>query len=350
VRTLIASTAMALVLAGPIWAQQQTEQPAGDTTQVETQTMAQGGFYEPQQSDMLVANLIGAQVYAPQTGEAQTGGTAQPAETDAAAAEGAPETQPLEAETAETAPEAGGTATMAGGSGPISQDELNQMENIGAVDDMIIDEQGELQAVVLDIGGFLGIGSRVVALSTDEIDFRRGQDDPSEIYVVSRAGSDTLENAPEFDRSMLEDQEMAQADGEAAPATAESQPMAQDEMAGDTWRGDRQPMVAPDMQREGYAMAEAQQFTADTLMGANVYDANDENIGSVSDVVVSQADGSLEAVVIDVGGFLGLGTHTVAVGLDEMTVLQSEDGSDLRAYVDVTQEQLESMPEFDEAG
>lgn len=48
------------------------------------------------------------------------------------------------------------------------------------------------------------------------------------------------------------------------------------------------------------------------LQGKSVYDANGESIGEINDVLVSQ-DGSVNAVIIGVGGFLGIGEKDVAV-------------------------------------
>src|SRR5690606_4213673 len=50
----------------------------------------------------------------------------------------------------------------------------------------------------------------------------------------------------------------------------------------------------------------ADQISADNLIGTTVYGANDENVGEINDVVLSE-DGQIDAVIIDVGGFLGIG-------------------------------------------
>ena len=55
--------------------------------------------------------------------------------------------------------------------------------------------------------------------------------------------------------------------------------------------------------------------------------------------------GEVEYFVLDIGGFLGIGAHTVALGMDEVSVLH-DGGDDLRVYVDATREQLEQMPEY----
>jgi hypothetical protein len=51
---------------------------------------------------------------------------------------------------------------------------------------------------------------------------------------------------------------------------------------------------------------------ASKLTGVNVYNENDEKIGDINEVLVDR-EGKAEAVVIGVGGFLGLGEHDVAV-------------------------------------
>jgi sporulation protein YlmC with PRC-barrel domain len=238
----------------------------------------------------------------------------------------------------------------------IQQDELEGMDNIGSVSDVIVDEQGEIRAIVLDVGGFLGIGAREVALSTEEIEFGYDQENPDQFYVISQVTAEELENAPEFDRDQLRQQReegAGVAQDEQQDAAVGTDQQQQDQAAAapgaqqdQQWRGDRQTMAAPQMQREGFQEAEAQEITADNLLGANVYDINDENIGSVSDIVMG-AEGQAEYAVIDIGGFLGLGTHTVAIGFDEMQVLHDEGWADLRVYVDASQEELENMPEYE---
>ena len=59
------------------------------------------------------------------------------------------------------------------------------------------------------------------------------------------------------------------------------------------------------------------------------------------------AEGQSEAVLVDFGGFLGIGTHTVAVPLEELQVFRDE-GNNIRIYLPWTQAQLEALPEFDE--
>jgi sporulation protein YlmC with PRC-barrel domain len=50
----------------------------------------------------------------------------------------------------------------------------------------------------------------------------------------------------------------------------------------------------------------------------NVYDSNNSKIGDINDVLVSQNDGKITAVIVGVGGFLGMGEKNVAVSFNSV--------------------------------
>jgi sporulation protein YlmC with PRC-barrel domain len=108
--------------------------------------------------------------------------------------------------------------------------------------------------------------------------------------------------------------------------------------------GDQQTTAAID--RNQMQPTEMNQVRADDLIGSTVYGANDENIGNVGDVLLN-ADGGIDAVIVDVGGFLGLGTREVALGTDDVEFMRDE-GDNLYIYTAYTQEQLEAANEYDE--
>jgi sporulation protein YlmC with PRC-barrel domain len=58
-------------------------------------------------------------------------------------------------------------------------------------------------------------------------------------------------------------------------------------------------------------------WRAGKLNGVNVYNAQNEKIGDINDVLLDQ-QGKAQAVVIGVGGFLGMGEHDVAVPFDQI--------------------------------
>ena len=89
----------------------------------------------------------------------------------------------------------------------------------------------------------------------------------------------------------------------------------------------------------------ADQIAASTYIGQSVYNASDESIGEINDVIFTK-DGSVEAAVIGVGGFLGIGEKNVAVPLDTITVADVPNSDDLKLTTQETADTLKAAPEF----
>src|ERR1700677_1919401 len=53
------------------------------------------------------------------------------------------------------------------------------------------------------------------------------------------------------------------------------------------------------------------------VVGLSVYNDNNESIGSINDLLTDKS-GTIKAVVLGVGGFLGVGAHLVAVPFDKV--------------------------------
>lgn len=85
------------------------------------------------------------------------------------------------------------------------------------------------------------------------------------------------------------------------------------------------------------------QWLASKLIGLPVVGPTNEKIGSISDLVVDQS-GSVQAAVVDVGGFLGIGAKTVAIALREMTITRTGDGD--KATVRLARNELNLAPTF----
>ncbi len=238
---------------------------------------------------------------------------------------------------------------------PVTADQRAEWNDVGEINDVLISRDGQVEAVLLDIGGFLGLGEKTVAVSMDSLKFLRDNDDPDDIFVAVQGSQAMLEEAPEFQRAEMTDdmaaeEQTAEAETEMAAEEAEVDAEATETAeAAETMPSDDPAMTAwqrPAIEREGYARIEAGDLTAEDFEGANVYGVNDETIGEVENLVVTE-DGQIQEAIMDIGGFLGLGEHRIAVNFDEMEIIRSEDGSDLRVYISATQEQLESRPEYE---
>lgn len=211
----------------------------------------------------------------------------------------------------------------------IDADEIDGMQpdwaDIGEINDVILSRDGTVDAVLVDIGGFLGMGERQVAVGMEAIRFvgdGSTADQMDDFFIVMTGTRTDFEAAPEY---MV---------GDMTPAT--------DEVADDTTtQAMREPVV-----RDGYVVADVEYLTSDNLTGAVVYDANDEEIGNIGTLVLSP-EGQVTKAVIDVGGFLGMGEKPVALDLTDIDILRNEAGDDVRVYLTKTREELEAMAAFE---
>src|SRR5438552_12858937 len=58
-------------------------------------------------------------------------------------------------------------------------------------------------------------------------------------------------------------------------------------------------------------------WRASKMVGLSVYNDKNESVGSINDLLTDKT-GNIKAVVIGVGGFLGVGEHLVAIPLDKV--------------------------------
>ena len=80
---------------------------------------------------------------------------------------------------------------------------------------------------------------------------------------------------------------------------------------------------------------------ASKLIGSKVF-TGDTSIGQIEDVLVTLDHASVTAVILSVGGFLGIGDKLVAVPVNRIRV-----GPEARFITDLTKEQLANASAFD---
>jgi sporulation protein YlmC with PRC-barrel domain len=62
-------------------------------------------------------------------------------------------------------------------------------------------------------------------------------------------------------------------------------------------------------------------WRASKLMGLDVYNEANEKLGDINELILDK-DGKVSAVVIGVGGFIGMGEHDIAVGMDKLKFVE----------------------------
>ena len=77
------------------------------------------------------------------------------------------------------------------------------------------------------------------------------------------------------------------------------------------------------------------------LEGATIYDAEDHKVGTVAHV---HGSGPTSEIIVDVGGFLGMGAKPVSVPAADLDFMRDEKGG-VHAVTDWTKDSLKAMPE-----
>jgi sporulation protein YlmC with PRC-barrel domain len=83
------------------------------------------------------------------------------------------------------------------------------------------------------------------------------------------------------------------------------------------------------------------QVRASKVVGASVYNDQNQSIGSVDDVLMSDSDHKAGTAVISVGGFLGMGSKLVSVPFDQLKI-----ENDKIVMPGATKASLEGMPDY----
>lgn len=84
---------------------------------------------------------------------------------------------------------------------------------------------------------------------------------------------------------------------------------------------------------------------ASNVVGLDVYNAGNENVGEISDVAFD-ASKNVKGVILSVGGFLGMGSKYVVVDPAAVTIRYDEGAKAWKAAMNVTKDQLKAAPEY----
>lgn len=250
---------------------------------------------------------------------------------------------------------------------------LNGQEVVGTVTDLVLGGDGTFLALVVAAGG------KEIAVDHREVTWM--QFEPGRPALAMNAAAGRLENAPAFDRAAILGAGAGRSGGDpmnqnpAAPVVGEGGQLQDPSLLGgaDNMDDGTRPVAAQPQTIDGFpvtgaaqpqqrqgtsnlqpgttqqALTDAQtpqsEITSEDLVGMTVFGAEGEDIGSVHEVVVSP-DGAIEALVIDAGGFLGLGSHSVAVDFASTNFVENNG---MRAIqVGFTEDQLRGQPAYSE--
>lgn len=83
---------------------------------------------------------------------------------------------------------------------------------------------------------------------------------------------------------------------------------------------------------------------ADDIVGGHLVNQEGERIASINDILVDSS-GEPQGLLVGFGGFLGFMEKEVGVTLDRVEIVSNEDNE---YSSDLTEEEIESMPEYEE--
>lgn len=180
-------------------------------------------------------------------------------------------------------------------------------EAIGDINNLVISGNGDVTGVIIGVGGFLGAGEKNVAVSFEDLVAAKSAGESRR--VVLQTSKESLEAAPAFE-------------------TPDEQTADSDSM------NDLKTIAPGDIQSTDF-------------VGHRVYTMSNEWIGEVGDVVLS-SDGKLETIVVDFGGWFGIGEKPVSVSMDKVEFKSDGDqDGDYYVYVDMSKDEFEAAAEYD---
>ena len=228
----------------------------------------------------------------------------------------------------------------------VGSDVMNRRNNemVGQVSDLVLNKDGQVVAVIISVGGFLGIGDRDVAIGWDQIE-RRVDGDDITLSVDLPDGS--LDDAPEYDSDrsarytgmsamdrdrQRAEQGVAQHAGKSAEQRTAQGTAQRDQRASTEFSGNFLDAIP------------ANGFHSDNLIGKTVKSRqNDKSLGEISNLVLD-TNGHVVAVIISVGGLMGIGAHDVAIAWNQID--RQIDDDELTLWANLSEQSLKNAPRY----
>lgn len=231
-------------------------------------------------------------------------------------------------------------------------------DKIGDIEAVYVTPSGQIDTVIIGVGGFLGMGERDVAVKWSNLKVTDNGD-----KITAAMTKDSLKALPEYtykDRTyrgkVFSDAGVYNANGtRRADSTTTTMPSTssspRDSMTRtDTPRTTDRPAVSTTTTDRAAVRTTTKNFTktgemsADAIIGASVRNKANETIGEIKDIHVGK-DGAIKGAVVGVGGFLGVGERDVLMPWNQLQIAREGD-DDLVVKTDATKESLKAMPEY----
>jgi sporulation protein YlmC with PRC-barrel domain len=193
-----------------------------------------------------------------------------------------------------------------------------QNETVGEIKSIHLDVNGRADAVMVGVGGFLGIAEREVKLGWRDLRIANNVE-----FVSTHLSKEQIKALPEY---LYKDPTY--------------RGMVFGEMG--IWMPGHDNLAHNATVSTGDFNVDGQ-ISANAVIGATVRNTNKETVGKVVDAYLDDK-GSVRLLVVSVGGFLGVGSKNVAVKWSDIKF--TRDGKSLVLLTDWTKDSLKAMPDY----
>lgn len=196
-------------------------------------------------------------------------------------------------------------------------------KTIGEIDSVIVDTGGKVTSVVLDVSGWLE-SEKLISVPWKDLKADADGNIHAGLTKENAKAAAGYSYSADTNRGKVlnESGQVYAADGTQEPTTAA--------------------MTAADANRPAALNADGS-INASKVVGVNVVNNANDTVGEISEVLLDNS-GKVSGVVVDVGGFLGIGTHPVKLAWNQIK-MTNKDGS-LQAVVNMDKNALKEMPEY----
>lgn len=232
-------------------------------------------------------------------------------------------------------------------------------KDLGAVRDVVVDTKtGKVKYAAVAYGGFLGLGSKLFAVPFEAFDYRpESQDDDS--VLLLNLSEETLRNAPGFDSDNwpnMADKKFTsavdthyRANRPMADATNEGVKVDVGDVNVDV--NVKRDESVDEAQRERIADTDTKSLhvlRADDIMGMEVVNKANEDVGSINDLMIDMGTGEVRYVALSVGGLAGIGDSLHAIAWDKFQLSQNADNNEQQFVLNMDAKMLEDARGFDQ--
>ncbi|MEQ8787515.1 MAG: PRC-barrel domain-containing protein [Pirellulaceae bacterium] len=209
-------------------------------------------------------------------------------------------------------------------------------KDLGAIEDVVVDmKTGKVRYAALSFGGFLGFGEKLFAVPWEALNIKTMRNDSDAIsrVVLYNVTQKELENAPGFPSDKW-------------PNFADAKFTAGIDRYYEK-DGEKRDSTKPGAKRRSESGDYDAVFRASEVEGMAVYNRENKQLGSISELVFDLNRGKVRYAAMSYGGFLGVGDKLFAVPASKISVVRKDNENRLVMNIEI--ETLKNAEGFDQS-